>query len=85
VAPVEYLGLFAGLLTTFSTVPQIIRVYKLKHAQEISWVYTSMLTIGVCIWLAYGIALGLFSLILWNSIGALLNGWLLFAKFKYGR
>jgi MtN3 and saliva related transmembrane protein len=84
-APVEYLGLFAGLLTTFSTVPQIIRVYKLKHAQEISWLYTTLLTVGVMIWLVYGIIQGLISLIIWNAVGGLLNAWLLFAKFKYGR
>jgi len=41
--------------------------------------------LGIVIWLIYGIVLGLVSLIIWNSIGIALNGWLLFAKLKFGR
>jgi MtN3 and saliva related transmembrane protein len=82
---VEYLGLVAGLFTTFSVVPQIMRVYKLKSAREISALFTSALLVGVLIWEVYGIILGLVPLIVWNAIGAVLNGWLLFAKFRYGR
>lgn len=81
----EYLGIAAGLMTTFAIVPQIIRVYKLKSAREISFLYNTAMLLGVIIWLVYGIVLGLFPLIIWNSIGIFLNGWLLFTKVKYGR
>ncbi len=83
--PAEYLGIVAGVFTTFSVVPQIMRVYKLKSAREISVIFTSALLTGVLIWLAYGIVLSLTPIIIWNAIGAVLNGWLLLAKFKYGR
>jgi MtN3 and saliva related transmembrane protein len=82
---VEYLGLAAGVLTTFSTVPQIIRVYKLKSARDISFIYNTMLLVGIIVWLVYGIISARISLIIWNALGAVLNGWLLYAKFKYGR
>jgi MtN3 and saliva related transmembrane protein len=82
---IEYLGLVAGLLTTFSTVPQILRVYKLKSARDISFLFNTSILVGVVIWLIYGIMQGLISLILWNSIGIILNAWLLLAKIKYGR
>jgi len=85
VQPAEYLGLVGGVFTTFAVVPQIMRVYKLKSAREISVIFTSALLTGVLIWLAYGIVLELTPIIIWNSIGAVLNGWLLLAKFKYGR
>ena len=81
----EYLGIVAGLLTTFALVPQIMRVYKLKSAREISFLFNTFLLLGVIIWLIYGIVLGLVSLMIWNSIGIILNAWLLFAKVKYGR
>jgi MtN3 and saliva related transmembrane protein len=84
-SPAEYLGIFAGIFTTFAIVPQIIRIYKLKSAREISFLFTSLLLLGIIVWLVYGIVLGLVPLIIWNSIGIILNGWLLFAKFKYGR
>ena len=81
----EYLGIVAGVFTTFAVIPQIIRVYKLKSAREISLIFTASMLLGVAIWLVYGIVLGLISLIIWNSIGIVLNSWLLFAKVKYGR
>ena len=81
----EILGLVAGVFTTFSTIPQIMRVYKLKSAREISLIFTSTLLTGVTIWLVYGIVLGLTPLILWNSIGIVLNAWLLLFKLRYGR
>jgi len=82
---VEYLGLIAGLLTTFALVPKILRVYKLKSAREISILFNSSMLAGIIIWLLYGIIKGLPSLIIWNSIGIVLNAWLLLAKLKYGR
>jgi MtN3 and saliva related transmembrane protein len=84
-SPAEYLGIIAGLFTTFSTIPQIMRVYKLKSAREISLLFNTSMLLGIVIWLIYGIVLGLVSLIIWNSIGIALNGWLLFAKLKFGR
>jgi len=84
-SPSEYLGIIAGIFTTFAVVPQIIRVYKLKSAREISFIFTSSMLLGVVFWLVYGIILGLVPLIIWNSIGIALNSWLLFVKAKYGR
>jgi MtN3 and saliva related transmembrane protein len=84
-SPAEILGIVAGIFTTFALVPQIMRVYKLKSAREISFLFTSCMLFGIIFWLIYGIILGLTSLIIWNSIGIVLNGWLLFAKVRYGR
>lgn len=84
-APSEYLGIFAGVFTTFAVVPQIIRVYKLKSAREISLIFTSSMLVGIVFWLVYGIVLGLISLVVWNSIGIVLNSCLLYVKIKYGR
>jgi len=62
-----------------------MRVYKLKSAREISLLFNTSMLLGIIIWLIYGIVLDLFPLIIWNSIGIVLNGWLLFTKLKYGR
>ncbi len=82
--PIEYLGLAAGLLTTFALVPQIIRVYKLKSAREISFLFNTTMFLGVLAWLAYGIISGRVSMIVWNVVGAALNAWLLYVKVRYG-
>ncbi len=81
----EILGLVGGFFTTFAVVPQIMRVYKLKSAREISILYNTMMLLGILIWLAYGIVLDLVPIIIWNIIGAVLVLLLLLSKLKYGR
>ena len=82
---VDYVGYVAGLLVTFSLVPQIMRVYKLRSAREISVIYNSLMLSGLILWLVYGLMLGLVPIIIWNTIGAVLAILLLVAKAKYGR
>ena len=80
----EYLGLMAGLLVTCSLIPQIIRVFRLKSAREISAVFTVLLLLGLVLWVIYGIILTLAPVIIWNAIGAVLALLLLYAKIRYG-
>ncbi|OIP25895.1 MAG: hypothetical protein CO103_03505 [Chloroflexi bacterium CG_4_9_14_3_um_filter_45_9] len=81
----ESLGFIAGALVTCSLIPQLIRVFQLKSAREISTLFTVLLLSGLIIWLAYGISLRLAPVILWNAIGTVLIAILLYAKLKYGR
>jgi len=81
----ESLGFVAGAFATCSLVPQLIRVFKLRSAREISLLFNTLLLLGLITWLAYGIYLKLPPVILWNAIGAVLVSVLLYAKLKYGR
>ena len=81
----ESLGFVAGALVTCSIVPQLMRVFKLRSAHEISTLFTTLLLIGIITWLAYGIFLGLTPVIIWNAAGGALVAGLLYAKLKYGR
>ncbi|MFC1992774.1 SemiSWEET family sugar transporter [Chloroflexota bacterium] len=81
----ESLGFVAGALVTSSLIPQLIRVFKLRSAREISMLFTALLLSGLIIWLAYGIVLELAPVIVWNGIGTALVALLLYAKLKYGR
>jgi uncharacterized protein with PQ loop repeat len=47
--------------------------------------FTTLLLLGLILWLAYGISFGLAPVILWNAVGAILVAILLYAKLKYGR
>lgn len=80
----EILGWIAGAIVTTSLIPQIIRVFKLKSAREISLVFTTLMFTGILLWLGYGIALGYLPVIVWNAIGTVLTAMLLAAKLKYG-
>jgi len=79
----DAIGFIGGALITFSLVPQVIRLYKLKSAREISLLFNSLMLIGSICWMSYGIVLDLFPVIMWNAIGFILLCTMLFAKFKY--
>ncbi len=81
----DLLGWIAGALVTLSLLPQIVRVFKLRSAREISLLFNTMLLSGILLWLGYGIAKNLLPVIIWNAIGATLTALLLYAKLKYGR
>ena len=81
----EWLGLVAGAITTIGFLPQVIRVFRLRSAREISLPFTIMFLIGVSCWLVYGILLQLMPVVLWNAISAIFALALLYAKLKYGR
>jgi MtN3 and saliva related transmembrane protein len=81
----DIVGQVAGALVTLSLIPQVIRVYKLKSAQEISMMFTTMLWMGLFGWIAYGFLRSDLPIILWNIIGATITTSLLYAKLKYGR
>ncbi len=81
----DWLGFVAGAIMTVGFLPQVIRVYQLKSAHEISLLFTILFIIGLVFWLTYGIAFGLPPIILWNSVTLVLGVALLFAKLKYGK
>ena len=83
--PVELLGLVAGALVSCSMIPQLIRVFKLRSAREISILFTTLLWLGLVCWLVYGVLLRLTPVILWNAIGIILVSLLIFAKLRYSR
>ena len=79
----ELLGLVAGVFTTFSVVPQLYRILKLKAAHEISLPFTVGMAFGNLLWLAYGVLAHLWPIILWNTISFCLSAGLFYAKLKY--
>ena len=81
----ELIGLVAGICTTISFVPQIIKIRKSKHARDISLGMYSILTTGIFLWLMYGILLGKISIILANGISFVLCLIVVITKLRYNR
>lgn len=81
----EGIGFLGGLLTTLGMIPQVMRLFKLKSAYDISLTYSICLTIGIACWLAYGMMNGLISVIIWNGLALILGCGILYAKIKWGR
>ena len=84
VSSAETVGLLAGLLIAFSWVPQVLRVWRLGDAKEISLTFNLAAVGGTVLWFAYGYMLHLLSVMLWNAVNLVLLSSLLVAKLKYG-
>src|ERR1051325_5090450 len=78
----EIFGLIGACLTTFSFLPQAIRILRSRSARDVSLVMYLMMTCGSCMWLVYGLFLGSLSLILSNAVGLLLVGSVLALKLQ---
>ena len=81
----QIIGLVAGALIATSFIPQILKLFKLKSAKEISLPFTFLQLLGGVIFLIYGILLSLTALIVTNIVNTLLVCLILYAKLKYGR
>ncbi len=77
---IEYIGIAAGVLTTLSFLPQVIKIWQTRDASSISLLMYSFMCTGVLLWLIYGIAISSFSLIMANAVTLFLAGCVLFLK-----
>lgn len=77
------IGLLAATCTTFSFLPQAIKVIKTKHTKDLSLVMYSVFTLGVFLWLVYGMLVGDIPLIIANIITFLFAATILVMKIKY--
>jgi len=80
---ITLLGVVAGVLTTISFLPQVIKAWKTKQTKDISLGMYSIFVSGVALWLFYGIAINDLPVILANAVTFLLAGFVLFMKIKY--
>jgi MtN3 and saliva related transmembrane protein len=67
------LGYAAGSLTTLAFVPQVVRTLRTRSAKDLSWGMLLIFILGVILWLAYGLALGSWPIILCNGLTLGLN------------
>lgn len=79
------IGSSAAVLTMFSFIPQIIKVIKTKSAKDVSLITLVQLSLGVSLWIAYGIHLKDTIIITANAITLSTLIILLFLYLSYGR
>lgn len=82
---VEWTGFTAAFCTTTAFVPQLMRVVKLKSAREISLGTFLLFSVGVFLWLIYGIYTGSKPVMASNGATLVLSLSILYLKVKYDR
>jgi len=65
---VTILGLAAAVLTTSSFIPQVIKVIRTRQVKDISVTMYAIITVGISLWLAYGIVVNDLPVILANAV-----------------
>lgn len=79
----ELIGLIAALITSIGFLPQIIKGFKTKKLDDVSYFMPIVLAIGMTLWLIYGILIDSISIILANIFSISCSISLIILKKKY--
>ena len=81
----DIIGFCAAFLTTASFIPQAWLTFKTRDVSGISLGMYSAFTLGVALWLVYGLTLGAWPVVVANTITLMLALSILVMKLRYGR
>ena len=81
---IDIVGIIGAVLTTLCWLPQLFKVLREKEARALSLPTTSAFTLGVMLWLVYGLAIGDWPLIGSNAVTLALMAPILAMKLRYG-
>ena len=81
----DLIGSLAACLTTVSFVPQAWLTFKTRDVSGVSLLMYSVFTVGVALWLAYGLLLRSWPMVVANAITLVLALMILAMKLVYRR
>ena len=81
----DLIGSLAACLTTLSFVPQAWLTFKTRDVSGVSLGMYSVFTVGVALWLAYGVLLRSWPMVIANAITLVLALMILAMKLVYRR
>ena len=76
----DWVGTAAATLTTLAFVPQAWLTWKTRNAEGISLGMYTIFTLGVALWLLYGVMLSAWPIVVANAITLLLSAFILGMK-----
>lgn len=79
----DLIGYLAAILTTIAFIPQALLTWKNKHAHGVSLGMYVIFTLGIAMWLIYGICLQVWPMILANTFTLMLALFILAMKIRY--
>jgi MtN3 and saliva related transmembrane protein len=84
IEPATLLGLRAGVLTTLSFLPQVLKAWKTRSTRDISLGMFSMFCTGVFLWVVYGFLVSDLPVLAANVVTFLLAATILVLKLRHG-
>ena len=80
---ITIIGLIAGLMTTFSFLPQVIEILKTKDVKSISLLMYGIYICGIVLYIIYGFLINEIVLILANFLSLIFGITMLCLKLRY--
>lgn len=81
----NWIGTVAAFCTTLSFLPQLIRIWRRKRADDISLSMFLLFSFGVACWLVYGLGIGSGPIMAANAINLALALAILACELRYDR
>ena len=82
---IELFGYSAAILTTLAFLPQLIKTFKTKRAEDVSLITLIMFLTGVSSWIVYGYKISSIPILIANVITFILNLLILIFKVYYSK
>ena len=79
----DLVGYAAATLTTLAFIPQTLHSWRTRDLSGVSLGMYSLFTLGVALWLLYGVVLDSWPIIIANTITLALAGTVLFLKLRH--
>lgn len=79
----QLIGLAAGILTATSLLPQVIKTFKEKKAEDVSLLMLLVLLGGLILWIVYGIKKNDLPIIATNCFSLLVNITMVVLRIRY--
>jgi MtN3 and saliva related transmembrane protein len=79
----DVLGLVATCFTTSSFVPQVWRTWRTRDVSGISLISYAIITVGLALWLVYGLLRGDLPLVVANAVMVVLTATIVVMKIAY--
>jgi MtN3 and saliva related transmembrane protein len=81
---IDFVGVTGAVLTTLCWLPQALKVIREKETRALSLPATVAFSLGVVLWLVYGLAIGNWPLIGSNAVTLALMAPILVMKLRFG-
>ena len=82
---IEFFGYFAAILTTLAFLPQLIKTFKTKKAEDVSLITLIMFLTGLLSWIIYGYKISSTPILVANVITFILNLLILIFKVTFSK
>jgi len=69
VTSLDILGFIAGAITSIGFLPQLVRGYRTKKLDDVSYFMPGVLAVGMTLWFFYGVFLNALAIIVANAFG----------------